>query len=67
MIRKREGSKAFEFHINCLPPVARAAVLKKQGVIEVAGNPIEIKKTPDRQLFPRAALAGLEQRPRQAA
>ncbi|CAM3278719.1 transposase domain-containing protein [Xenorhabdus nematophila] len=44
MIRKREGSKAFEFHINCLPPVARAAVLKKQGVIEVAGNPIEIKK-----------------------
>ncbi len=44
MIRKREGSKAFEFHINCLPPVARAAVLKKQGVIEVAGNAIEIKK-----------------------
>ncbi|EOF5041022.1 transposase domain-containing protein [Providencia rettgeri] len=46
MVRKREGSKAFEFHINCLPPVARAAVLKKQGVIEVAGTPIEIKKRP---------------------
>ena len=43
-IRKREGSKAFEFHISCLPPVARAAALKKQGVIEVSGTPIAIKK-----------------------
>lgn len=42
--RKREGSKAFEFHISCLPPVARAAVLKKQGVIEISGTPIAIKK-----------------------
>uniref|UniRef100_UPI003019975C DNA-binding protein n=1 Tax=Providencia rettgeri TaxID=587 RepID=UPI003019975C len=44
MVRKREGTKAFEFHINCLPPIARAAVLKKQGVVEVAGTAIEIKK-----------------------
>lgn len=42
--RKRTGSKSFEYPIQCLPPVARAAVLKKQGVIEVAGTPIEIKK-----------------------
>ncbi|MDC9620106.1 transposase domain-containing protein [Xenorhabdus sp. XENO-7] len=44
MIRRREGSKAYEFHINCLPPVARAAVLKKQGVIQVGTQQIEIKK-----------------------
>uniref|UniRef100_UPI00301B67D8 DNA-binding protein n=1 Tax=Providencia rettgeri TaxID=587 RepID=UPI00301B67D8 len=42
--RKRTGSKSFEYPIQCLPPVARAAALKKQGVIEVAGTPIEIKK-----------------------
>ncbi|KER01166.1 DNA-binding protein, partial [Photorhabdus temperata] len=43
MVRKREGSKAFEFHINCLPPVARAAVLKKQGAVEINNLRFDIK------------------------
>ncbi|WP_275669914.1 DNA-binding protein, partial [Photorhabdus luminescens] len=43
-IRKREGSKAFEFHINCLPPVARAAILKQQGAVEINNQRFDIKK-----------------------
>lgn len=42
--RKRTGSKAFEYPLNCLPPVARAVILKRQGVIEVSGTPIAVKK-----------------------
>lgn len=42
--RKREGSKAFEYHFSCLPAHTRVAVLKKQGVIEVAGTPIAVKQ-----------------------
>lgn len=31
--RKRQGSKAFEYNINCLAPVARAYVLKQRGEV----------------------------------
>ncbi|CNJ73667.1 transposase [Yersinia pseudotuberculosis] len=44
--RKRAGSKAFEYHINCLPPVARAAVLKAQGTVEINNQHFDIIKRP---------------------
>ncbi|EYU16862.1 DNA-binding protein, partial [Photorhabdus aegyptia] len=42
--RTRSGSKSFEYPINCLPPVARAAILKKQGTIEINDRQFEIKQ-----------------------
>ncbi|WP_268980200.1 DNA-binding protein, partial [Yersinia alsatica] len=44
--RKRAGSKAFEYHINCLPPVARASVLKNQGTVEINNQHFDIIKRP---------------------
>lgn len=45
-MRKREGTKAYEFHINCLPPVARASVLKTQGTVEINNQHFDIIKRP---------------------
>ncbi|ETS31934.1 hypothetical protein BB987_20965 [Photorhabdus temperata] len=41
--RTRSGSKSFEYPISCLPPVARAAVLKKQGAVEINNLRFDIK------------------------
>ncbi|WP_268980213.1 DNA-binding protein, partial [Yersinia alsatica] len=45
-MRKREGTKAYEYHINCLPPVARASVLKTQGTVEINNQHFDIIKRP---------------------
>lgn len=42
MMRKRQGTKAIEFHINCLPPVDRATVLRRRGTVEVNNQQIAI-------------------------
>lgn len=45
LCRKREGSKAFEYHFSCLPSHTRAAVMKQAGVVKVGGRTYEIKQT----------------------
>ena len=54
--RRREGSKSFEYHIDCLPVAARAAVLKNQDVIKIAGIEIENKKKAKPKSYSRELL-----------
>ncbi|CFB66631.1 transposase domain-containing protein [Yersinia enterocolitica] len=44
-MRKRQGSKAIEYHINCLSPVARSMVLKARGAIEINNKPFFLPKS----------------------
>ncbi|MBH1915688.1 transposase, partial [Serratia marcescens] len=39
LVRKRQGSKAFEYHIDCLPEAARAAATERhyKSVLEQSG------------------------------
>lgn len=42
--RQREGSKATEYHISILPPVAQAALLRKAGKVKVGGMTLDLPK-----------------------
>nr|WP_220701761.1 transposase domain-containing protein [Brenneria goodwinii] len=44
LCRKREGTKALEYHFSCLPSYTRAAVMKHSGVVNIGGHSYEIKK-----------------------
>lgn len=44
-MRKRQGSKAIEYHINCLSPVARSMVLKARGAVEINNKPFFLPKS----------------------
>lgn len=66
--RKREGSKAFEYHVDCLPREAREAVLARhyQQVVEVANNtPVAVTAPAERKtsIKPRESLDVFRQCP----
>lgn len=42
--RKREGSKATEYHISILPPTVQAALLRKSGKVKVGGMTLDMPK-----------------------
>lgn len=42
--RKREGSKATEYHISILPPTVQAALLRKSGKVKVGGMTLDLPK-----------------------
>lgn len=44
--RKRDGSKAYEYHISILPPATRAALLARHGQFEVDGKLLNAPKPP---------------------
>lgn len=56
VFRKKAGSKAFEYHISVLPPVAQAALLKKEGKITVGDKVISIPKVKSSKTYCREAL-----------
>ncbi|EPB6722183.1 DNA-binding protein, partial [Vibrio fluvialis] len=45
MQRKREGTKAFEFHVSILPAPVQAALLKKQDKVQVGEKVFDIQKS----------------------
>lgn len=42
LVRKRAGSKAFEYHISVLPPEVRAELLASKGLIETSSGIIDL-------------------------
>ncbi|OFC61511.1 DNA-binding protein [Candidatus Erwinia dacicola] len=48
LFRRREGTKAFEYHIDCLPETARDVVKRRflQQVMESADNGPDVAATP---------------------
>ncbi|WP_265692569.1 DNA-binding protein, partial [Klebsiella pneumoniae] len=55
LVRKRAGSKAFEFHIDCLPEVAQQALRARQIKELMNGSPKELPAAPvGSSLTPRA-------------
>ncbi|MBY3693907.1 DNA-binding protein, partial [Vibrio cholerae] len=44
LARKRQGSKAMEYHISLLPPSTQAALLKKTGKVKVGEQVINLPK-----------------------
>ncbi|EOB4244575.1 transposase domain-containing protein [Vibrio metschnikovii] len=55
--RKRQGSKATEYHISLLPTVTQAALYKKEGKVKVGDQTIELpKKEQHKPSYCREAL-----------
>ncbi|WP_265095204.1 DNA-binding protein, partial [Vibrio cholerae] len=54
--RKRQGSKAIEFHISLLPPSTQAALLKKTGKVKVGEQVINLPKAKAEKPYCRDAL-----------
>ncbi|HCR2154493.1 TPA: Mu transposase C-terminal domain-containing protein [Enterobacter asburiae] len=42
LVRKRAGSKAFEYHISVLPPEVRAELLSSKGMVETSSGVIDL-------------------------
>ncbi|MCX8962169.1 transposase [Erwinia psidii] len=68
LVRKREGSKAFEYHIDCLPREAREAILARhyQQVVETVSDAPAASVVPGQRrtgLKPREQLSILAQCP----
>ena len=55
--RKREGTKAFEYHISALPPRSRAEFLATHGLIETGVGLIAL---PETKAKPKASLEDIE-------
>lgn len=59
--RKRAGTKAWEYPINCLPPMAQSVFLKKQGKVLVSGSLIDLPKPKNKNYCSEALWAKWEQ------
>ncbi|HGV9304569.1 TPA: transposase domain-containing protein [Vibrio fluvialis] len=56
MQRKREGTKAFEFHVSILPAPVQAALLKKQDKVQVGEKVFDVQKSKATKSYCREAL-----------
>ncbi|HEG4440057.1 TPA: Mu transposase C-terminal domain-containing protein [Vibrio cholerae] len=54
--RRREGSKASEYHISILPVVTQTALYKKEGKVKVGDLVLELPKKKSQQSYCREAL-----------
>ncbi|MBV7315481.1 Mu transposase C-terminal domain-containing protein [Shewanella sp. NIFS-20-20] len=54
--RKRQGTKAFEYHISLLPIATQTALYKRQGKIQVGDQVLALPKKKSQQSYCREAL-----------
>ncbi|EKE75217.1 transposase domain-containing protein [Gallaecimonas xiamenensis] len=58
--RKRAGTKAFEYHYSLLPEHARAALLKRLGLVQLGNQTFAAPKTKAQRYSPEALWANWE-------
>ncbi|EJX3112734.1 transposase, partial [Salmonella enterica] len=61
--RKREGTKAFEYHIDCLPPETREVLIERQAKQLVNVEAKEVEVTTKHRVTARDEVGIMEQCP----